>query len=339
MEYKDVKNRRPKILRPIAWMLICLSVWVLPLVGELVCNLGSFLVNYLNQLSTVAVVILVILFGSIYLSLFGYSAILLSSLFVTVSNWVYPTRKAIRYYFIGIYLILSCVVFILSGILGFISGGEMFWFYARFVWLAFASIMLILYGVEAKQPIDTRDNDCHKETKNQNAAHTSELSSHPMQQQRPMFSEFIKTKRSSYIEAVYHKNTNLYVKLRNSGLYLHQNLPRDVYLLMMNDASMGTFYKKYIAPNYPSVVCVVLNEKIKVLPKDAVIAEPFIPLCKLKTYARDKDGNLILKNQYGDEYCYYDVPLYLYNEMKQSNNVAAFIKNYIQGSFVCEKIE
>ena len=158
-------------------------------------------------------------------------------------------------------------------------------------------------------------------------------------QQEPKFSKFIQTKRSSYIEAVCHSNTNLYVKLRNSGLYLHQNLPRDVYLLMMNDTSMGMFYKKYIVPNYPSVVCVVLDEKIRELPKDAVIAEPFIPLCKLKTYARNKDGDLILKNQYGDEYCYYNVPLHLYIEMKQSNNVAAFIKNNIQGSFVCEKIK
>ena len=334
MENKSTTNRRPKILRPIAWILICSAVWILPLAGELVCNLGSFLVDYLDQLSTVAVVILVILFGSLYLGLFGYSAVLLPSLFVIASNWIYPTHKALRYYFIGIYLIIASVILAFSGFAGLVTGGEMFWFFARYAWLAFASVMLILCGAETKQPINTSKEEVHQEPNCKN-----ENSIHPSMTQELKFSDFIQTKRSSYIEAVCHRNTNLYVKLRNSGLYLHQNLPRDVYLLMMNDTSMGTFYKRYIVPNYPCDVCVVLDNKIKKLPKDVVIAEPFIPLCRLKTYSRDPEGDLILKTQSGVEYCYYNVPLYLYNEMKQSNNVAAFIQNYIQGNYLCEKIE
>lgn len=150
MENLSAQNKRTKFLRPIAWMFTCLSVWILPLAGELICNLGSFIINYLNHFSTLAIVILVMLFGGLYISLFFYSATLLPYILVSASNWIYPTHKALRYYFVGIYLIIVSSIFLLFGILGFIEGGEMFWFYVRYAWVAFSSVMLILYGAAKK---------------------------------------------------------------------------------------------------------------------------------------------------------------------------------------------
>ena len=141
-----MENKKPWILRPVAWVFTILAIFAFPLAAEYVCKLGEFLVSYLDRFSTVVVVILVLMFGSLYLSLFGYSATTLAALFVHISNSIYHTHHAFRFYFVGIYLIMYCAALIIAGILGFISGGSMFWFYARYAWLAFASLMLILYG-------------------------------------------------------------------------------------------------------------------------------------------------------------------------------------------------
>ena len=143
-----MKTNKPLILRPVAWIFTCFAILALPFVAELVCKLGAFLVSCLDNLSTVIVIILVMMFGSIYLSLFTYSAMILPSLFVNLSDAIYPTHHAFRFYFVGSYLILYCLAIVAAGILGFVSGGPMFWFYVRHGWLAFSSIMLMVYGRE-----------------------------------------------------------------------------------------------------------------------------------------------------------------------------------------------
>ena len=141
-----MEKKKPWILRPVAWLFTCLAIFLLPLAAEYICKLGYFLVGYLDRFSTVVVVILVLMFGSLYLSLLWYSAAIISALFIHISNAIYPTHHAFRFYFVGIYLILYCAIVIAAAILGFVSGGAMFWFYARHVWLAFASIIFIAYG-------------------------------------------------------------------------------------------------------------------------------------------------------------------------------------------------
>lgn len=141
-----MESKKPWILRPVAWLFTCLAIFALPLAAEYICKLGGFLIGYLDRFSTVVVVILVLLFGGFYLSLFIYSATILPSLFVSISNLIYPTHHAFRFYFVGIYLLVFCAILIVAGILGLVSGGAMFWYYARYGWLAFASVLLILSG-------------------------------------------------------------------------------------------------------------------------------------------------------------------------------------------------
>jgi hypothetical protein len=141
-----MKTNKPLILRPIAWLFTCLAIIALPIAAEYVCKLGGFLVGFLDNFSTLIVIILVLMFGSIYLSLFVYSATILPSLLVSISNLIYPTHHAFRFYFVGVYLLIFSASLIIAGILGFVSGGPMFWYYARYGWLAFSALMLMLTG-------------------------------------------------------------------------------------------------------------------------------------------------------------------------------------------------
>ena len=70
----------------------------------------------------------------------------------------------------------------------------------------------------------------------------------------------------------------------------------------------------------------------------AILAEPYMPLNVLKSFTRDKDGDLILEMMDGSEYCYYDFPQGLYIRMKNFYNTAYFIDLYVKGKFKCEKI-
>ena len=67
----------------------------------------------------------------------------------------------------------------------------------------------------------------------------------------PNIEEMTSTGRSSTIEAVQHKDGNLYIKLRSGGLYLYRSFPRGVYLQMMNAPSIGDFYRQHIECEYP----------------------------------------------------------------------------------------
>ena len=70
----------------------------------------------------------------------------------------------------------------------------------------------------------------------------------------------------------------------------------------------------------------------------AILAEPYMPLNVLKSFTRDKDGDLILEMMDGSEYCYYDFPKSLYREMKNFYNTAEFIDRHVKGKYKCEKI-
>lgn len=69
-----------------------------------------------------------------------------------------------------------------------------------------------------------------------------------------------------------------------------------------------------------------------------VLAEPLLPLNTLISYTRDKDGDLILEMADGSEYCYYDFPNDLYQEMKGFYNTVEFIDRHVKGKYKCEKI-
>ena len=62
--------------------------------------------------------------------------------------------------------------------------------------------------------------------------------------------EMTPTKRSSTIEAVLHKDENLYIKLRTGDMLGYRKLPRKVYIQLMNAPSMGDYYRKHIKGRY-----------------------------------------------------------------------------------------
>lgn len=146
------------ILRPASWIASIIMLLALQLAAELICRLGDFLTSWLGGLSTIAIVILVLLFGSAFCSLFFYSAFLLPMLLVSASDTISPSKHAFRYYFLGIWEILGCGFLIFAAIMGTVSGGSMFWFYARYCWLIIAAVVMMFTGrsrsVERQQSQD-----------------------------------------------------------------------------------------------------------------------------------------------------------------------------------------
>lgn len=141
-----MEQKRNWILRPVAWIATIAMVLGLQLIAELICDLGELLVIIASRLSTIVIVILATIFGGAYLSLWFYAATMLPVLLVSLSEKIYPSHHAFRYYFVGIYEIIGCALLILAAIFGFVSGGSMFWFYARYAWLIIASITMIVTG-------------------------------------------------------------------------------------------------------------------------------------------------------------------------------------------------
>ena len=146
---KNVEQKKPWFLRPIAWICTIVMVLAIQLAAELICRLGEYLILWLGGLSTVTIVILVLLFGSVFCGLFFYSAFMLPALLVTASDKIYPSNHAFRYYFLGLYEIAGCAFLIYAAITGAVHGGSMFWFYARYGYLIFASIIMMISGRSA----------------------------------------------------------------------------------------------------------------------------------------------------------------------------------------------
>ena len=141
-----MKTNKLWILRPVAWVATIIMFVGLMFVGEVVCLLGEYLTYRLDGLSAIAVMLWTMMFGSITIGTFFYSATYLSSLLATLSDKIYPSNHAFRYYFVGIYEIINCVCWILSAMMGNVKGDYMFWFYAQYGWKIYASVVMMLYG-------------------------------------------------------------------------------------------------------------------------------------------------------------------------------------------------
>lgn len=141
-------KQRSKVLRPVAWVATLVMFTLMDFVSSLVCRLGEWAVGEFNNLSTGMIIILVLLLGSIYVSLFFYSAFLGSSLLVYASERIYPTHHAFRYYFIGIISIILCALSVLAGILSWVrsNNGGMFWYYAKYVHIMITVITMMYRG-------------------------------------------------------------------------------------------------------------------------------------------------------------------------------------------------
>lgn len=147
-----MQKKKPWILRLVAWILTMIATLLLNIVAELLCLAGEYVIAWLGGFSTVVIVILVMTFGSVFVSIFFYSGIFLPSLIVSASDKIYPSNHAFRYYFVGIYQIIGCAFLIFAAITGAVSGGSMFWFYVRYGWLIYTAIVMMINGnMEAKE--------------------------------------------------------------------------------------------------------------------------------------------------------------------------------------------
>lgn len=144
-----VEHKKSWLLRPVAWILTILMMLALQFLAELLCRFGEYVFLWLNSLSTVAIVLLSVTFGGTFLGLFTYSAIILPSLVVTISDKLYPSNHAFRYYFVGIYEVIGCSLLVFAAMMGAVSGGSMFWFYVRYIWLIAAAIVMMIIGRNA----------------------------------------------------------------------------------------------------------------------------------------------------------------------------------------------
>lgn len=151
-----MKQKKPWILRPVSWVCTVLMMILLEIAATLICLLGEYFTYKLSTLSTIGIVILVMAFGSTFVGLFFYSITYLSALLVELSDKIYPSHHAFRFYFFGLYEILGCVLHIISALIGNVKGDLMFWFYARYVWLIIASISVMLGGRAAANEVEAK---------------------------------------------------------------------------------------------------------------------------------------------------------------------------------------
>lgn len=144
-----MKTSRKGFMRPIAWVATWVIVLLLEQLARLICGVGGWLVSLVSGWSTIAVIVAAVFFGGTFISVFFYSALFSGTVAAVASEYLYPSKKGARYWFFGIYEILGCCIIVLAGVFGFVSGGPLFWFYARYVWLMIFAVSLIFHGVSA----------------------------------------------------------------------------------------------------------------------------------------------------------------------------------------------
>lgn len=139
-------KKRSAILRPVAWICALVLLLAMETISGLIFSLGAELTNWMSGLSTLAVIFLVMAIGSVYLGLVSYSIWIVPMLLVTACDWIYPSKHAFRYNFIGVFEILFCVIYVILGATDFIRGDVMFFFYANKVHVALSAVAMMFIG-------------------------------------------------------------------------------------------------------------------------------------------------------------------------------------------------
>ena len=129
----------------------------------------------------------------------------------------------------------------------------------------------------------------------------------------------------------FEQNT-LFVTFGNGKVYKYVNIPYRIGEALIDSANPVRFFAEKIEGHYTYQL---VEENRSTVVKNN---EPFMPANVLKSFTRDKDGDLILEMMDGSEYCYYDFPKSLYREMKNFYNTAEFIDRHVKGKYKCEKI-
>jgi len=141
-----MEKKKSWILRPIAWICTVVMSLCIEFISELICKLGQYLVYWLGTLPTIAIILLTMAFGSLFVSLVYLSARFLPVLLVYLSDKIYPSNHAFRYYFVGIISIALYALVVWGSFRGIVAGGSMLWLYIRAGYLTFAAIMMMVHG-------------------------------------------------------------------------------------------------------------------------------------------------------------------------------------------------
>lgn len=141
-----MEKKKHWIRRPVAWMCTYLMMLVMEWVARIICNLGESVVGWLNGLSTAMIVILVVVFGGVAGSLLMYSVFVIPAAIVAISDKIYPSNHAVRYYLLGSYEIFGSALFIILAIAGIVQGGDMIWYYAKYIYLIILSVVMMITG-------------------------------------------------------------------------------------------------------------------------------------------------------------------------------------------------
>lgn len=146
------QNRKSWWLRPLAWGFVIIGVLAMQFAGYLLCLVGEWSMAQIKDLSAILVMLVLAVFGGVYFSLAYFALFLIPGLTVEYSNRIYPSKKAARYYVIGIYELIGCAFLIYAGTRGIARASSMFWYYARFSFVGLSTIVMIVSGKgEAKE--------------------------------------------------------------------------------------------------------------------------------------------------------------------------------------------
>ena len=134
------------VRRPIAWICTILMVMCMNIISGLIIELGEQLTYWLSGLNILVVIFLVMLLGSVYIGLFGWSIWIMPLIIVRASDKIYPSNHAFRYYFVGILEIIGCLIYLYLAVRGFLTRANMFFLYANLAHLFLTEIALIFIG-------------------------------------------------------------------------------------------------------------------------------------------------------------------------------------------------
>lgn len=134
------------MLRPLAWIAAFVGVLGIQLAGYLMYKIGVWMSGVIQAESTGVQILLILLFGGTVVSELYYATLVLPAMIVTGVDMIYPSKAGGRYLCIGLYELVGCGLMIYAGILGAVKGGPMFWFYARFGYIAAATIVMMVVG-------------------------------------------------------------------------------------------------------------------------------------------------------------------------------------------------
>ena len=115
------EKKRCWLLRPVAWLVLLVSVYLMNAVINMFFLTGTYVVDWLSTLPTLAVILLTLAFGSIAISLVFYGAFSLVGLVVTASHAIYPSKIGLRFYMVSVFQLVICVLTVVSAI---IDGGS-----------------------------------------------------------------------------------------------------------------------------------------------------------------------------------------------------------------------